>query len=86
MSELVIQLPNYLYQRAEALAKREKISLDELVSLAVASHVSAWQTKGYMEERAQRGSWEKFKAVLQKAPDVEPAEWDRLPQGDSRSK
>ena len=86
MSEVVIKLPDYLYQRAEALAKQEKISLDELVSLALASHVSAWQTKGYMEERAKRGSWEKFKAVLEQVPDVEPAEWDRLPQGYSRSK
>ena len=86
MSEIVIRLPDYLYQRAEALAKQEKISLDELVSLAVASHVSAWQAKGYMEERAKRGNWKKLKAALDRAPDVPAPEWDRLPEGYSRSK
>lgn len=80
MSELVVNLPDYLRRQAEAVAEQEKISLDQLVSLAVASHVAAWQAKGYMEERAKRGTWAKFKAVLDAAPDVPPADWDRLPE------
>ncbi len=32
----------------------------------------------YLEERAKRGSREKLLAVLAKAPDVEPEEYDRL--------
>jgi hypothetical protein len=51
------------------------------VSLALASHVSAWQAKGYMEERARRGTWEKFQAVLNAASDVPPPASDRLPEG-----
>ena len=84
MSEVVVNLPDYLRRQAEAVAAQEKISLDELVALALASHVSAWQAKGYMEERARRGSWEKFKAVLNAGPDVPPPDWDRLPEGDQR--
>jgi hypothetical protein len=84
MSEVVVNLPDYLRRQAEAVAAQEKISLDELVALALASHVSAWQAKGYMEERARRGSWEKFKAALNAAPDVPPPDWDRLPEGDQR--
>ena len=81
MSELVVQVPDYLRKQAESVAARENISLDELVSLALASHVSGWQARGYMEERARRGTWEKFKTVLDRAPDVEPPEWDKLPDG-----
>ncbi len=81
MSEVVVKLPDYLRKQAESVAARENISLDELVALALVSHVSAWQAKGYMEERARRGSWEKFKAVLDRAPDVKPPEWDKLPEG-----
>lgn len=81
MSEVMIKLPEYLRKQAEAVAAQENISLNELIALALASHVSAWQAKGYMEERARRGSWEKFKAVLDRAPDVEPPEWDKLPEG-----
>ena len=81
MSEVLVKLPDYLRKQAEAVAAQENISFDELMALALASHVSAWQAKGYMEERAKRGSWEKFKAVLDRAPDVEPPDWDKLPEG-----
>jgi hypothetical protein len=36
------------------------------------------QTVDYLKQRAARGSREKLLAVLAKAPDVEPAERDRL--------
>ena len=81
MSELLVKVPEYLRRRAEAVAAEENISLDELVALALASHVSAWQAKGYMEQRAKQGSWEKLKAALDSAPDVEPPDWDKLPEG-----
>jgi hypothetical protein len=35
-------------------------------------------TVEYLQERAKRGSREKFEAVLAKVPDVEPEEYDRL--------
>jgi hypothetical protein len=34
-------------------------------------------TKDYIEEKAKRGSWEKFQQVLNKVPDVEPETRDR---------
>ena len=76
MSELVVKVPDYLRKQAESLAAQENISLDELVSLALASHVSGWQAKGYMEERAKRGSWEKFDQVMGKVRDVPPLPGD----------
>ena len=78
MSELTIKIPDYLRRQAEALAGREKMSLDELVSLALASHMSAWLAKDSMEVRAKRGSWKKFQAVLDKVPDVEPEAYDKF--------
>ena len=78
MSELTIKVPDYLRKQAEALASRERISVDEVVSLALASHLSAWQARDIMQERAKRGSWANFKAVLDNAPDVEPEERDKL--------
>jgi hypothetical protein len=35
-------------------------------------------TKEYIEEKAKRGSWEKFQQVLNKVPDVEPEACDHL--------
>ena len=40
--------------------------------------MSALSTETYLEERARRGSGEKFEQALAKVPDVEPEEHDRL--------
>jgi hypothetical protein len=53
------------------------MSLDQLVSLALVSHLSGWMAQDEMALRAKRGSWEKFQAVLDKVPEDEPAEYDR---------
>jgi len=77
MSELTVKIPDYLRQRAELVAGKEQMSLDQLVSLALASHLSGWLAQDEMAVRAKRGSWEKFQAVLDKAPDTEPAAYDK---------
>lgn len=78
MSELTIKLPDELRQQTEAMAARRRMTVDDFVTSALASHVSEWQSPGYIEERAKRGSWAKFKAVLANAPDVEPEPCDKL--------
>jgi hypothetical protein len=40
--------------------------------------MSALMAEEYIQARAQRGSREKFDAVLAKVPDVEPEENDRI--------
>ena len=35
-------------------------------------------TKDYIEEKAKRGSWDKFQQVLNKVPDIEPEDYDKL--------
>ena len=71
-------IPDVLYQQLESFAQKEKISIGELVAIALSSQISAWLTKDYLEERAKRGSWDAFEQVLAKVPDVEPGEMDRL--------
>lgn len=78
MSTLSIRLPEYLHESVRELAKQEGISINQFVTLAVAEKMSALMTEEYLEERAKRGSREKYEAVLAKVPDVEPQEYDRL--------
>jgi 23S rRNA G2445 N2-methylase RlmL len=78
MAILKAQIPDSLYKQVEALATREEVTIDQLVAIALSAQVSAWMTKDYLEERAKRGSWEKFQEVLAKVPDVEPEEDDKL--------
>lgn len=75
---ITANIPDALYQQVEALAKRENISIEQLLTIALSAQVSAWMTKDYIEEKAKRGRWEKFHQVLKKVPDVEPEACDRL--------
>jgi len=60
------------------LALKEHVSLDQFITVALSAQVSVWMTKNYVQERAERGSWGKFQQVLEKIPDVEPEDYDRL--------
>ncbi len=78
MSALSLRLPKSLHERLRELAREEGISVNQFVVLAVAEKVAAISTIEYLEERAKRGSRERFLEILNKAPDVEPEEFDRL--------
>ncbi|MBN3874834.1 hypothetical protein [Nostoc sp. JL33] len=78
MTNLNVQLAESLYKQIEVLAARENISIEQLATIALSAQVSAWMTKGYLEEKAKSGSWEKFQQVLNKVPNVEPEEYDKL--------
>lgn len=78
MSTLSLRLPDYLHKSVRELAQKEGVSINQLITLAVAEKMSALMTEDYLAERAKRGSREKFDAILAKVPDVEPDEQDRL--------
>lgn len=78
MSTISLRLPDYLHEAARKLAERESISINQLVTIALAEKVSALMTEDYLQERAKRGSIEKFEQAMAKVPDIEPEEFDRL--------
>jgi len=78
MSVLSLRLPDSLHQSARNLADRENISINQLVTLALAEKISALMAEDYIPERAKRGSQEKFDSAMAKVADVEPLEEDRL--------
>ena len=78
MSTLSLRLPESLHKRIRDLADREGISMNQFITLAVTEKMSALMTVDYLKDRAQRGSRQKFDAVLDRVPDVEPGEHDRL--------
>jgi hypothetical protein len=78
MSTISLRLPESLHKSARELAKKEKISINQLVMLALAEKVSAIGTQDYLEKRAARASEEKFDAAMDKIADIEPPDYDRL--------
>jgi hypothetical protein len=70
-----IDIPESLYQQARDLAESQHLSVDEVISSAFAEHLAGWER---LKERAARGHRDTFLRVLDKVPDVEPEEHDRL--------
>ena len=70
-----ISLPEEILRQAEQLAAREHVSVEELVSAALAEQFAG---AAYLRRRAERASAEKFRAALDQIPDVEPDPHDRL--------
>jgi hypothetical protein len=76
LTTIQARVPDPLARQANELAAREKITLDQLVSIALAYQISAWHTRDTIEDRAKRGSWEKLDRVLAKVRDVPPLPGD----------
>jgi predicted DNA-binding ribbon-helix-helix protein len=79
MSTLSLRLPESLHRRLAEVAAREGVSINQLISSAVAEKMSALLTEEYLEKRAKRGSRARFASALAKVPDVKAESSDKLP-------
>lgn len=78
MGKIKITLPDSLYQAVRELAQKENISINQLITIALAEKNSALTTETYLQERASKGSRNKFEDALNLVPDVEPDDEDKL--------
>lgn len=76
MKTIQAQVPDPLAKQVEELAAQEKVSIDQLVSIALAYQVSAWRARDTVAVRAKRGNWQAFDSVIAKVRDVPPLPGD----------
>jgi hypothetical protein len=84
MKTIEAQIPEPVLKQAQELAAREQIPLEQIFSLAVTQAVGVWSNESYVALRAKRASREKFLDALKEAPDVQPPDYDRLPESYQR--
>lgn len=72
MTSLSLRLPESLHRQLRQLAEKEGVSMNQLISTAVAEKISALMTAEYLEERASRGDRAAFDRVLSRVRDIEP--------------
>ncbi len=77
MSDLRLRLPDYLHEQARIVAQQQNISVNQLITLALAEKIAVLTSEGYLESRAARGVAEKYHRALGKSPQVEPYPEDR---------
>ena len=77
MSTLSLRLPDSLHTQIKQLAKRDGVSINQMIASAAAEKVAALLTEEYLQTRGERASQARFRAVLQKVP-ADPAGIDDL--------
>ena len=78
MSTISLRIPDSLHAYAKALAKEDGISVNQLITTALAEKMSALATETYLEERAKRGNRNAFENALTSVAGVDPEAEDRL--------
>jgi len=79
MSQLTLELPEQVLERARQLAAKQKVSIEELISrmLTEASQADEW-----WDQRVRQGKQitrERILEILNKTTDVPPMPGDELP-------
>ena len=77
MSTLSVRLPNSLHRHLREVARRDGVSMNQLISSAVGEKLAALMTEEYLA-RANRGNRRAYEAALRAVPAVPPEERDRL--------
>lgn len=78
MGTLSLRIPESYHNELRTLAKREKISVNQLISSAIGEKLSALDTEDFFRERAAGASRDKFLEALNKVPDSKPLSGDEL--------
>ncbi len=78
MSTLSLRLPDSLHNMAKQVAREEHVSINQLISTAVAEKISALTTETYLKQRAARGSRQDFENIMARVPDAPPDPNDEI--------
>ncbi len=78
MSQVTLRLPDSLHKRAKLLAEEDHVSLNTMITVALAEKISILESHNTLEYRAKRGSKLTFEEVMSTVPDVEPPDYDKL--------
>ena len=81
MSAVTVNLPDKLHEKAREVAASKNLSMDALVTIALAQSLSRLVPDPHLEERAARASGKGIDEFLAQVPAAEPADLDRLPEG-----
>jgi hypothetical protein len=65
-------------QQVRVLATKQKVSVDQVVSSALAAQVSAHSTRESAASRARPVHWPKEEEILSRVPDVPPLPGDEM--------
>lgn len=66
MSQYALRLPDSLFSEAKKLAKKDRVSLNQLFITAIAEKISTLHTVDLLQERGKHANKKEYLAVLKK--------------------
>jgi hypothetical protein len=78
MTTIRANVPDYLAKPAEEAARKENVTVDQIVALALSAQVAAWNVREDMESRAKRGQPGDIGRILSEAPNRAPLTGDEF--------
>jgi hypothetical protein len=78
MSTLEVKIPDLLLKQVNEVAAKEKVSVDQIVSIALAAQVCASQARESISSRAKRVDWQKVDDILARVPANPPLPGDEV--------
>jgi hypothetical protein len=76
MSNIRLRLPESLHKQVREIAAREKVSINQLITTALAEKLAALMAVEYLEERGARGDRAAFERVMGKVRPAPPEPGD----------
>jgi predicted DNA-binding ribbon-helix-helix protein len=78
MSKLQLRLPDAVHNKVRKIAKRENLSINQMLVNSISNEIIRYETMQFFAERARDFNEQDFLDALQEIPDTEPEEKDRL--------
>lgn len=78
MGALSLSLPESIHRHIREIAKIEGVSINQLISSAIAEKISATMTEDYLKSREEKADINDMEAILDKVIDRKPVKGDEL--------
>lgn len=79
MSTVQLELPAFVQRDVDAMARRDGVSPEQLMIIAIAEKVTAMRVTEQMEGKDMQELRRRFREILDKVPDVPPMPGDEIP-------
>ena len=78
MSTISLRISKSLHKSVRETARKEGISINQLITTALAEKLSALMTEDFILDRARRGKKKKFDRAMIKVRDKQPDSLDKI--------
>jgi predicted DNA-binding ribbon-helix-helix protein len=78
MGRLQLRLPDSIHNKIRNIAKRERVSINQLLVNSISNEIIRYETLRFFQERSQGFSEDDFWEALKEIPAAEPGERDKL--------